>query len=124
VSEAERIWREKSDDDVIEAAGHLHEFTPAGQRIIREELTRRGLEDPHEQAGAHEGDLPAVECLRCGVPLRLLDLDAPDQSAGWALMLGLRPLVEMSNAFNVFICPQCGHVELFAVLPTAEEAEG
>jgi len=30
----------------------------------------------------------------------------------------------MSNAFNVFICPQCGHVELFAVLPTAEEAEG
>lgn len=42
----EQIWREKSDEDLIEAGGHLSEFTSEGERIIRGELRRRGLPDP------------------------------------------------------------------------------
>ena len=55
MTEAERIWSEKSDEDLIDAAANLGEFTPDGQRIVRAELKRRGLEDPLEQAG-EDGD--------------------------------------------------------------------
>jgi hypothetical protein len=126
VTQAERIWSEKSDEDLIDAAATLDEFTPDGQRIIRAELKRRGLEDPLEQAGeggdAREDEVPTeVECLRCHVSLRLLNPDAPDQAAGWVMVRGLRTLLELSDSFNVYVCPQCGHVELFAQLPLGGE---
>jgi hypothetical protein len=126
VIEAERIWSEKSDEDLIDAAASLGEFTPAGQLIIRAELKRRGLEDPLEQAGtdgeqAEDEAPPEVECLRCRVSLRLLDPDASDQTAGWSMVRGLRTLLELSDSFNVYVCPQCGHVELFAQLPLGAE---
>ena len=50
MTEAERIWSETSDDDLLEAAAGLATYTDEGQRVIREELRRRGLEDPVEQA--------------------------------------------------------------------------
>ena len=126
MSDAERIWSEKSDEDLLDAAASLGEFTPEGQRIIRAELERRGLEDPLEQAG-EDGELAGdetpteVECLRCHVSLRLLDPDASDQAAGWSMVRGLRTLLELSDSFNVYVCPQCGHVELYAQLPLGEE---
>ena len=127
MTEAERIWSEKSDEDLIDAAASLDEFTPAGQLIIRAELKRRGLEDPLEQVGEHgeqpeHATPPEVECLRCNVSLRLLNPDASDQAAGWSMVRGLRTLLELSDSFNVYVCPQCGHVELFAQLPLGEEA--
>jgi hypothetical protein len=126
VTDAERIWSEKSDEDLIDAAASLAEFTPAGQRIIRAELKRRGLEDPLEQVGEggnqHEEEAPPdVECLRCNVSLRLLNPDASDQASGWSMVRGLRTLLELSDSFNVYVCPQCGHVELFAQIPFGEE---
>jgi hypothetical protein len=126
VTEAERIWSEKSDEDLIDAAASLDEFTPAGQLIIRAELKRRGLEDPLDQAGEHGEQAehaapPEVECLRCNVSLRLLNPDASEQAAGWTMMRGLRTLLELSDSFNVYVCPQCGHVELFAHVPLGEE---
>ena len=126
MTEAERIWSDKSDEDLIDAAASLGEFTPEGQRIVRAELKRRGLEDPLEQAGEDGGQAedaapPDVECLRCKVSLRLLSPDASDQAAGWTMVRGLRTLLEWSDSFNVYVCPQCGHVELFALLPLGEE---
>ena len=126
MTDAERIWSEKSDEELIDAAASLDEFTPAGQLIIRAELKRRGLEDPLEQAGeegnqAEDEAPPEVECLRCRVSLRLLNPDASDQAAGWSMVRGLRTLLELSDSFNVYVCPQCGHVELFAQLPLGEE---
>jgi hypothetical protein len=53
----EQIWREKSDDDLMEAAERLFEFTAEGERIIRAELRRRGLPDP---------PAPVDYCCRCG----------------------------------------------------------
>ena len=40
----EDIWRRKSDDDVIVALMNLGEYTQVGQRVIRLEAARRGLE--------------------------------------------------------------------------------
>ena len=51
MDDARRIWREKSDDDLIEAAGELDQFTDEGRGIIRAELKRRHLEDPVAQQG-------------------------------------------------------------------------
>jgi hypothetical protein len=53
----EQIWREKSDEDVVEAGERLFEFTAEGERIIRAELRRRGLPDPAE---------PVDYCWKCG----------------------------------------------------------
>jgi hypothetical protein len=124
VTEAERIWSEKSDEHLLEAAADLEQFTADGQRIIRAELKRRGLEDPLEQAGDDEAEreaAPAVECLRCNVSLRLLDSDTAEQAAGWSRVRGLRSLVELSDSFDVYVCPQCGHVDLFAQVPVDDE---
>jgi len=126
VTEAERIWSEKSDEELVEAAANLAEFTPDGQRVIRAELKRRGLEDPVEQAGEAGEELgdetpPGVECLRCNVSLRLLNPDGSDQAAGWSMVRGLRTLLELTDSFNVYVCPQCGHVELFAQIPLGED---
>ena len=53
----EQIWREKSDDDLVEAGERLFEFTADGERIIRAELRRRGLPDP---------PAPVDYCWKCG----------------------------------------------------------
>lgn len=55
--EAEEIWREKSDDELVEAGERLFEFTADGERIIRAELRRRGLPDP---------PAPIDYCWKCG----------------------------------------------------------
>jgi len=72
----EQIWREKSDEDLIEAGERLFEFTAEGERIIREELRRRGLPDPPAPVdycwkcgrGIYAGG-SADACENCGEPL-------------------------------------------------------
>ncbi len=126
MNEAERIWREKSDQDLLDAAAELDQFTEEGQRIIRAELKRRGMEDPIEQSGDEAGDpdaeAPAVEsvqelqCLRCGVGLRYVDPDA--ERAPQLQWAGRRhPLYDPSGVIHMYACPRCGHVELFMDLP-------
>jgi len=72
----EQIWREKSDEALLEAGGHLSEFTSEGERIIRAELHRRGLPDPPMPVdycwkcgrGIY-ADARADACVNCGEPL-------------------------------------------------------
>jgi hypothetical protein len=66
----EQIWREKSDEDVIEAGERLFEFTSEGERIIRAELHRRGLPD---------SPTPVDYCWKCG---RGIYADGPDDACG------------------------------------------
>ena len=66
--DAEEIWREKSDEDLVEAGERLSEFTPEGERIIRAELHRRGLPDP---------PTPVDYCWKCG---RGIYADGPDDA--------------------------------------------
>ncbi|HMF98460.1 MAG TPA: hypothetical protein VKE96_29370 [Vicinamibacterales bacterium] len=76
MTEAENVWRTKGDDEILEAAEELSEYTADGERIIRAELRRRGLPEPGRAIGAcprcgraiapnHQGD----ECGQCGEPL-------------------------------------------------------
>jgi ribosomal protein L37E len=57
MTDAEGIWATKTDDELLEAAEELSEFTEEGERIIRAELQRRGLPQP---------DPPIGQCSRCG----------------------------------------------------------
>ena len=43
---AEEIWRSKTDEELAEAATQLAGFTAEGERVIRAEMTRRGMVDP------------------------------------------------------------------------------
>jgi hypothetical protein len=86
----EQIWREKSDEDLVEAGERLSEFTSEGERIIRAELRRRGLPDPPAPVdycwkcgrGIYAGR-SADACENCGEPLveavrvRLAETDEP-----------------------------------------------
>jgi hypothetical protein len=64
----EQIWRDKSDEDLVEAGERLFEFTSDGERIIRAELRRRGLPDP---------PTPVDYCGKCG---RGIYADGPDDA--------------------------------------------
>ena len=57
MSDAEAIWAAKTDDELLEAAAELSEYTEDGERVIRAELKRRGLPQP---------DPPIGVCPRCG----------------------------------------------------------
>jgi hypothetical protein len=94
--DAEQIWAEKPDEDLVEAGEAIWEFTEAGERIIRAELRRRGLPEPPPPIAhccacgraIHEGD-PLDACAQCGQAFSddiLAKLDAaataPGEEAG------------------------------------------
>jgi len=45
MSEAEKVWGAKADDELLAAARQLAEYTEEGQRVIRAELRRRGFDE-------------------------------------------------------------------------------
>ena len=132
MTEAERIWSQESDDDLLTAAAELESYTEEGRQVIRVELRRRGLEDPVEQAelitpspgaevpdddapGAEvrDDDGPRPECVRCEVRLRPLGTRQFHEGTHWGVLGELGHLFESSESFDVYVCPRCGHVELF-----------
>ncbi len=118
MNDIEKIWREKSDEDLLEAAARLDDYTEEGQVVIREEMKRRGMEDPVEQAGDvvaepatnEEGEveemaLPEPRCIRCEAKMRF---------RGTRTLLGeVGNLFANAEAFDLYVCPRCGHAELF-----------
>jgi hypothetical protein len=129
MDEAERIWSEKSEVELIEAAADLDQFTAEGQRIIRAELKRRGLEDPVEQAaiepdaGPSDDEATEPECLRCHVKLHLVDPDDPESAERWTWLGDIKLPRLVGNGLDIYVCPRCGHVDFFAALPDEEEAQ-
>ncbi|MFB3853782.1 MAG: hypothetical protein ACE148_08155 [Vicinamibacterales bacterium] len=128
MTEAEQIWRKKSDEDLIEAAGELEEYTEEGQRIILAEIERRGLEipgaeplDAEVEAGLDEETGEPLECLRCDVELRYLGTTTLEEPGAGALG-ALAGLLEHGR-IDIFTCPQCGKIELFAGSPAADEEQ-
>lgn len=133
MSNAETIWRAKSDDDLLIAAAELDTYTEEGKRVIREELRRRGFEDPEDQVrfiapeqevkpAEEEGEIPAPNprCVRCEVDQRYLGVRRFRQTAdSGSLREDARPFA-IDQTFDVYVCPQCGHVDLF--LGGGEEA--
>lgn len=69
---AEDIWRSKTDEQLLAACAVLDDYTEEGQRIIRAELERRGLEEPPPvteeppddgDPGPGTEDLPTMDML-------------------------------------------------------------
>jgi hypothetical protein len=125
MNDLERIWSEKSDDALLEAAASLNEFTEEGRRVVLAELERRGLEVPgsdDEDAGAEslEGEDVSddpLSCLRCGVKLQHLG------RRDLASLGEFGRLFEGKELLEVYSCPRCGHVDLFTDVVEAEEGE-
>jgi hypothetical protein len=126
MTEAERIWHDKSDDALIEAASELGTYTAEGQQIIRAELKRRGLEDPFEQArftaaipgpespdAEDEAEAPGPQCLRCEVKLVYVGEKRFREGGNWGAMGEIGHLFEKSESYHVYACRQCGHVDFF-----------
>jgi rubrerythrin len=127
----ERIWREKTDEQLLDAASALDEYTDEGRHVILAEMARRGLEPPEladteEMEGGEEfeeaeesGEGEVLTCLRCDVELRCLgskDLRA----LGVPAEIG--HLFEPTQSLDVYVCPNCGHIDFFA--PTPAKGEG
>lgn len=75
MSDAAAVWRNKSDEELLEAAAVIDEYTDEGQSIIRAELRRRRLHEPSSLIGVCAGCGSAIteaadgnECPHCGVP--------------------------------------------------------
>jgi hypothetical protein len=125
--ELEDLWRAKSDDELLEAAAQLGEYTPDGQKVIRAELMRRGFEDPMDQRGEAGGAAtveaaPPRDCLRCHAEMRFVGTRGVDR-AGWIATGEMREAVTDGAAFDLYVCPECAHVEMFLNLPAEEEEE-
>ena len=50
MSDAGGAWRRRSDQEILEAANHLDQYTDEGHRVIRAELLRRGIAEPPSAA--------------------------------------------------------------------------
>jgi len=125
--EIEQVWRAKSDEELLEAAGALGEYTPEGQNVIRAELKRRGFEDPVEQRGESaleatgEGP-PPRECTRCRIDMKFLGTRAV-RAADWLAVGEVREIMGDGASFDLYLCPDCAHVEMFLNLPFEEKEE-
>ena len=126
MTDAERIWAAKSDDDLLEAAAELDTFTDEGKSVIKEELRRRGLEDPEEQARfiapeesvkprEDESGLlaPNPTCVRCEVEQHYLGARRFLQTADSGARRDNGHPFAIDQAFDLYVCPKCGHVDMF-----------
>ena len=132
MNEMQRIWREKSDEDLLEAAANLDEYTEEGRRVIEEELERRRLEPPGPDEGDEEGSYMeeegaeeegALTCLRCDVELKYLGTKSFHEGRHWGVLGELGHLFESTENFDVYVCPGCGHIDLFARMAARGEAD-
>jgi hypothetical protein len=123
--EIEQVWRSKSDEELLEAAGALGEYTPEGQNIIRAELKRRGFEDPVEQQGESAleatGEAPPPrECIRCRVDMTFIGTQ-PTRAADWIALGHVREIRSGAASFDLYLCPECAHVEMFLSMPVEDD---
>lgn len=98
MAHADDIWAAKSDEELLQAASELGEFTEEGERIIRAELRRRHLPPPDPPLGRcsrcgksiYRSD-PLDSCTQCGEPIPSGFGEAPlDERAETALVSVLR----------------------------------
>ena len=118
MNDLERIWSEKSDDSLLEAAASLGDFTDEGRQVVLSELRRRGLDVPEQQSEADETADEGLTCVRCSVELQHLGTRDVGSLGEFGRMFEGKDLIE------AYCCPNCGHVEMFTDVPAAEGKEG
>lgn len=71
MTDTEKIWQTKSDEQLTRASNELADYTHEAERVIRAELKRRGLPEPPP---AHR----PVEMKRSAEPAAGLDIELPE----------------------------------------------
>ena len=69
MTDLETLWRDKSDEEVLDAARHLGEYRLEAQFVIRQELARRQIRLPEswECSNCHEKVEDSFDaCWKCG----------------------------------------------------------
>ncbi len=86
----ERIWRGRRDEEVLDAAGRLHDYYEDGQWAILSEMARRGLLMPNGEAPQvpERPQSPAHAVVAADVAVRATE---PGGSSGLHGSLGLWP---------------------------------
>jgi hypothetical protein len=64
-----------------------------------------------------------LECLRCRTPLQFMGTKKFHEGTRWSVFGDLAELFENRESYDVYMCPQCGKVELF-VDGVGEEQRG
>ena len=54
-----------------------------------------------------------LNCLRCRTPLQFMGTKKFHEGTRWSVFGDLAELFENREHFDVFMCPNCGKVELF-----------
>jgi len=109
MTDAEGIWADKTDDELLEAGAELSEYTEDGERIIRAELQRRGLPAPDpplgkcSRCGKSIGRSHSRECSQCGEPfpqeiLQLLGGERSDIALELVLRTGDAALIPLAKS--------------------------
>lgn len=110
MSDAEAIWAAKTDDELLEAAEELFDFTEEGERIVRNELQRRGLPQPDPPIGkcyrcgrSIASNCPTGECSQCGEPfppeiLRVLETQTHEAELVRVLCTGDAGLIPLAKS--------------------------
>jgi hypothetical protein len=87
-SGAGAVWFEKSDAEVLAAAGRIAEYTEEGEKLIRAELNRRGLPGLPTPVGSCRrcgrsiaASYPRDNCQQCGEHLEAAIIAQLDDSA-------------------------------------------
>jgi len=68
--------------------------------------------------GAVLQERPAMQCLRCRKNMEYYGNKRFYEGGHFAALMG--DLFVNRESFDVYACPQCGHVEFFVELPQAE----
>ena len=55
-----------------------------------------------------------IGCLRCQSPIVFVGTKRFHSGRRWGVLGDLGELFVRREEFDVYVCPQCGHVELFA----------
>jgi predicted nucleic-acid-binding Zn-ribbon protein len=78
--------------------------------------TRAGVEIPDFVPEAVAADVGGrdVDCLRCGHALDYFGVKHFHEGARWGVLGDLAELFVRTTGFEVYVCSNCGHVELFA----------
>jgi len=63
MSDAEGVWRRRSDDQLIEAAQRLDEYTDEGRNVIRAEMLRRGIVKQAPAPDSRTSEIPGPDNL-------------------------------------------------------------
>ena len=71
------------------------------------------------KCGTVKGGLPeapparSLQCLRCACDLDFAGRKRFQEGTNWGLLGEVGELFVRRERFNVYVCPRCGHVELF-----------